>query len=104
MPINSVFLANLAHELRNPLNGILGFTEFLLEEKPGPLNPRQKEYLGDVLSSGQVLLQLINDVADLAKIEAGTLPLRVETFSLRAAMGEAVEESALGAADKGIGL
>jgi signal transduction histidine kinase len=104
MPIDSVFMASLAHELRNPLNGILGFTEFLLEEKPGPLNPRQKEYLGDVLGSGRLLLQLINDVADLSKIEAGELPLRVETFSLRAAMGEAVDEIAISAADKGIVL
>jgi protein-histidine pros-kinase len=58
----------MSHELRTPLNGIIGFTELLADEKPGPLNPKQKEYLGDVLASAHHLLQLINDVLDLAKV------------------------------------
>ena len=47
--MKSEFLANMSHELRTPLNGIIGFTEFLIDEKPGPLRPKQKEYLSDVL-------------------------------------------------------
>jgi PAS domain S-box-containing protein len=88
--LKSEFLANMSHELRTPLNGILGFTEFLLDEKPGPLNAKQREYLGDVLSSGQHLLQLINDVLDLSKVEAGKMQLQTETFSLTAAVSEAL--------------
>jgi signal transduction histidine kinase len=84
----SDFLSSMSHELRTPLNGIIGFTEFLIDEKPGPLLPRQKEYLGDVLNSGRHLLQLINDVLDLAKIEAGKMELHLETFSARTAVAE----------------
>jgi PAS domain S-box-containing protein len=82
------FLANMSHELRTPLNGIIGFAEFLHDEKPGPLNARQKEYLGDILSSGQHLLQLINDILDLAKVEAGRMTLRPSTFLLSKAIDE----------------
>ncbi len=88
--MKSEFLANMSHELRTPLNGIIGFTEFLIDEKPGPLKPKQKEYLGDVLNSARHLLQLINDVLDLAKIEAGKMELHAETFPVC----EAVEEVA----------
>ena len=98
------FLANMSHELRTPLNGILGFTEFLLDEKPGPLNAKQKEYLGDVLTSGQHLLQLINDVLDLSKLETGRIQLRVETFSLPAAVTEALGAVSDSAAQKRIAL
>jgi len=84
----SAFLANMSHELRTPLNGVLGFTELLLDEKPGPLNSRQKEYLTDVHMSGAHLLQLINDVLDIAKIEAGQGGLVIETFSLSEAIRE----------------
>lgn len=86
--IKSEFLANMSHELRTPLNGIIGFSEFLADGKPGPLNPKQKEYLGDILNSGRHLLQLINDLLDLAKIEAGKMTLALETFSLRDAIEE----------------
>ena len=62
----------MSHELRTPLNGIIGFAEFLIDEKPGKLNPcKQSEYLGDILNSGRHLLQLINDVLDLAKGRGG---------------------------------
>lgn len=81
--MKSEFLANMSHELRTPLNGIIGFTEFMIDEKPGPLNAKQKEYLADVLNSGKHLLQLINDVLDLAKVEAGKMELFPETFSIR---------------------
>jgi PAS domain S-box-containing protein len=76
------FLANMSHELRTPLNGIIGFAEFLSDGKPGPLNPKQKEYLHDILSGGRHLLQLINDILDLAKVEANKMDLRPEKFSL----------------------
>jgi PAS domain S-box-containing protein len=83
------FLANMSHELRTPLNGIIGFTEFLVGEKPGPLQPKQKEYLNDVLSSARHLLTLINDVLDLAKVEAGKMELHPEQFLIREALEEA---------------
>jgi len=86
--MKSEFLANMSHELRTPLNGIIGFTEFLVDEKPGPLNARQKEYLTDVHNSAKHLLQLINDVLDLAKVEAGRLELNPETFPLAKAIEE----------------
>jgi signal transduction histidine kinase len=78
----------MSHELRTPLNGIIGFSELLFDEKPGPLNAKQKEYLQDVLNSGRHLLQLINDVLDLAKIEAGRMNLIIEEFSLSGLLDE----------------
>jgi PAS domain S-box-containing protein len=86
--MKSEFLANMSHELRTPLNGIIGFTEFLIDEKPGPLKPKQKEYLGDVLNSARHLLQLINDVLDLAKVEAGKMELHPELFAVHRAVEE----------------
>ncbi len=86
--LKSEFLANMSHELRTPLNCILGFTEFLVDEKPGPLNAKQKEYLTDVYNSSQHLLQLINDVLDLAKVEAGKIDLTATDFPLRKAIEE----------------
>ena len=86
--MKSEFLANMSHELRTPLNGIIGFAEFLVDEKPGKLNPKQKEYLTDILNSSQHLLQLINDVLDLAKVEAGKMELNPETFPLSKALDE----------------
>src|SRR5262245_64296518 len=58
-------------ELRTPLNAVIGFTEVLLERYFGDLNAKQEDYLRDVLSSGQHLLSLINDILDLSKVEAG---------------------------------
>jgi PAS domain S-box-containing protein len=80
------FLANMSHELRTPLNGIIGFAEFLTDGKPGTLNPKQKEYLAEILNSGRHLLQLINDVLDLAKVEANRMELHPERFSLARAI------------------
>ena len=73
------FLAALAHELRTPLNGMIGFSEFLLDGAPGPLNDKQKEYLGDVLAGSLQLLGLINDTFDLANLE-GRTDLRFENL------------------------
>lgn len=72
----SAFLANMSHELRTPLNAILGFSEILRDELLGPLgDKRYCEYAGDILSSGRHLLNVINDILDLTKIEAGHLDL-----------------------------
>jgi PAS domain S-box-containing protein len=86
--MKSVFLANMSHELRTPLHGILGFSELLIDEKAGAINPKQKEYLADILTSGRHLLQLINDVLDLSKVEAGRMELHLEHF----APGRAIDE------------
>jgi PAS domain S-box-containing protein len=86
--LKSEFLANMSHELRTPLNGIIGFSELLIDKKVGPLNDRQKEYLGDILNSGTHLLRLINDVLDLSKIESGKLELAIETFFAKEAIDE----------------
>jgi protein-histidine pros-kinase len=84
----SEFMASMSHELRTPLNGIIGFSEFLVDGKPGPINVKQKEYLEDILHSGRHLLQLINDVLDLAKVEAGKIEFNAEPFPLRKAVAE----------------
>jgi signal transduction histidine kinase len=67
----STFLTSMSHELRTPLNAVIGFSEVLIDGHFGPVNEQQKEYLGDILASGQHLLALITDILDIAKIEAG---------------------------------
>jgi len=79
----SEFLANMSHELRTPLNAVIGFSEVLLEKMFGDVNERQEEYLNDILSSGQHLLSLINDILDLSKVEAGKMELELGLFDLR---------------------
>jgi signal transduction histidine kinase/CheY-like chemotaxis protein len=86
----SDFLANMSHELRTPLNAIIGFSEVLLEQMFGPLNDKQAEYLGDIVTSGRHLLLLINDTLDLSKIEAGKMELELATFALPAALEDGV--------------
>jgi signal transduction histidine kinase len=86
----SEFLANMSHELRTPLNAIIGFSQVLREEMFGKVNEKQAEYLDDIISSGNHLLSLINDVLDLSKVEAGQVELEVESFSLRDALERGV--------------
>jgi PAS domain S-box-containing protein len=78
----SDFLANMSHEIRTPLSTIIGFSELLYDEMKGPLNDDQKKYLGYVISSGQHLLSLINDILDLSKVEAGKMELQPTSFSM----------------------
>jgi signal transduction histidine kinase len=86
----SDFLANMSHELRTPLNAIIGFSQVLREGMFGEVNAKQREYLDDILSSGNHLLSLINDVLDLSKVEAGQVELQVAPFSLQDALERGV--------------
>ena len=86
----SEFLASMSHELRTPLNAIIGFSQVLRQRMFGELNEKQEEYLDDILSSGNHLLSLINDVLDLSKVEAGQVELEVAGFSLREALERGV--------------
>ena len=71
------FLANMSHELRTPLNSVIGFSDVLSEQVFGPLNEEQAQYVTDILESGQHLLSLVNDILDLAKIEAGSMEIEL---------------------------
>jgi PAS domain S-box-containing protein len=84
----SQFLANMSHELRTPLNAIIGFSEILADKTFGDLNDRQLKYSNNILNSGRHLLQLINDILDLAKVEAGRVELVRNTFSVAKALSE----------------
>ena len=81
--MKSDFLANMSHELRTPLNAIIGFSELLLDQHFGELNDVQKDYLSDVLASGRHLLDLINDILDLSKIEAGKAEVILEDVVIK---------------------
>ena len=94
----SDFLANMSHELRTPLNAIIGFSEILQDLTFGPLNPKQSRYVDNVLTSGRHLLNLINDILDLSKIEAGKMKLEPAPFRVKGAIEDAlvlVKEKAL---------
>jgi signal transduction histidine kinase/CheY-like chemotaxis protein len=80
--LKSEFVANMSHELRTPLNAIIGFSEVLKDGVVGELPPDQREYVTDIHSSGQHLLQLINDILDLSKIEAGRMSLDLDPVDI----------------------
>ncbi|HJT90565.1 MAG TPA: GAF domain-containing protein [Mycobacterium sp.] len=82
----SEFLASMSHELRTPLNAVIGFSEVLLDRMFGELNERQDEYLHDILNSGRHLLELLNEILDLSKVEAGQMVLEPSTFRVASAL------------------
>ena len=86
----SEFLASMSHELRTPLNAVIGFSEVLLDRMFGEINPRQTEYIHDIWSSGKHLLQLLNEILDLSKVEAGRMQLDDDLFSVREALDYAI--------------
>ena len=98
----SEFLANMSHELRTPLNAILGFSQLLEAGEVGPLEAQQLEFVRDIRASGQHLLQLINDVLDLAKVEAGKLEFQPEPLDLPTVTREAVQLIRLSAAQRAV--
>jgi two-component system cell cycle sensor histidine kinase PleC len=81
--VKSEFLANMSHELRTPLNSINGFSEVLYDETFGPLNEKQKKYVNNVLTSGKHLLLLINQILDMAKVEAGKMKLTLSSLQIQ---------------------
>jgi signal transduction histidine kinase len=100
----SQFLANMSHELRTPLNAIIGFSEVLHEQMFGELNERQLAYVEDVLAAGRHLLSLINDVLDLAKIEAGRMDLELSEVAIPDILRSAVSMHSERATDAGVEL
>ena len=88
----SEFLATMSHELRTPLNAIIGFSELLRDQQFGPLNDKQTRYVQNVWTSGKYLLQLINDILDLSKVEAGKLEIHPESLDLGEALHAALNQ------------
>ncbi len=86
--VKSEFLANMSHELRTPLNSINGFSEVLYDETFGPLNGKQKQYVNNVLTSGKHLLLLINQILDMAKVEAGKMKLALSVISMKTLLND----------------
>ena len=102
----SEFLASMSHELRTPLNAVIGFSDVLLERLFGELNERQEEYVRDIRDSGRHLLELINEILDLSKVEAGRMELEPAELSLPDLIEQClaqVRERAARAAAGGVG-
>src|SRR4051794_5294476 len=100
----SEFLASMSHELRTPLNAVIGFSEVLLDRLFGDINPRQEEYLEDIRNSGLHLLELLNEILDLSKVEAGRMELEPAPFSVPDALRQTVSLVRERAAQHGISL
>ncbi|HEV2250944.1 MAG TPA: ATP-binding protein [Candidatus Limnocylindria bacterium] len=97
--VKTEFLANMSHELRTPLNAILGFSDLLVEQLDPALDGKQRRYFANVRDAGRHLLELLNEVLDLAKVEAGRIELRPEVVGL-AALAESVVASTRAAAEQ----
>jgi two-component system cell cycle sensor histidine kinase PleC len=101
----STFLANMSHELRTPLNAVIGFSEIMAKELFGPLaNDQYKQYANDIFDSGNHLLELINDILDMAKIEAGKLTLSPRPLDPSVAIEQAVRLTKRKAEEKGLSI
>jgi len=102
--MKSAFIANMSHELRTPLNAIIGFTGALLMKLPGPLTTEQDKQLNTIKSSARHLLSLINDILDVAKIEAGKVTLAVEPVACQQLMRDVADTLRPLAQQKGLTL
>ena len=101
----TVFLANMSHELRTPLNAIIGFSEMIGHQCFGPVgNARYAEYADNILGAGQHLLELVNDILDIARIEAGQIDLREDVFDLTACLRNCLAIVAPMVAERGLTL
>ncbi|GAF80425.1 unnamed protein product, partial [marine sediment metagenome] len=100
----SQFLANMSHELRTPLNSIIGYTKLMLDGLEGDINEEQRDDLQTVYNNGQHLLELINGLLDLSKIEAGKVVLSYETFTISDLLAEVIPTIKPLAGEKGLAL
>lgn len=100
----SAFLASMSHELRTPLNSIIGFSEILHDQAFGQLNPKQLKYTSNVLTSGRHLLQLVNDILDISKIEAGKMSLELGELEIGSVLDASVNLLRQKATSEGLSL
>ncbi len=102
--LKSLFLANMSHELRTPLNAVIGFSDLLAMGNHPPDAPRQREWLQHIASSGRHLLNMINDILDLSKIEAGKMDFHAEAVDLQALVDDVMATVAVQAGQRGLRL
>ena len=100
----SEFLANMSHELKTPLNSVIGFSEILLDKSFGEINEKQEKYLNHIRKSGKHLLELINDIIDLSRAEAGRMELELKEFSLPRLLNDMLTVVKLSAFKNNIGI
>ena len=102
--LKSEFLASMSHELRTPLHTVIGFSELLEEQTQGPLNEKQKRFVEHIHRDSLHLLELINDILDLSKIESGRLELRPEVFDVAGLLEECLRSIRPQAVTKGLDI
>jgi signal transduction histidine kinase len=100
----SEFLAKMSHELRTPLTAILGFAEVLLQGMDGDLEPKQAEDMGLIYHAGETLLALVNEILDISRIEAGMMPLTIETVDVAEVSSQVIDRLRPIAHNKGVAL